>query len=65
MTKYKITIEYTSGKNKGRKVSYYKRRLDLILDIAKEAILDGNKVSIENFEIEEKKDFCSLILENL
>lgn len=64
MTKYKITIEHTSGKNKGCRVSYSKKNLELILEIAKKAILEGDKVNIENIEIAETKDFCELILEN-
>ena len=64
MTRYKITIERTSGKNKGCRVSYSKKNLELILEIAKEAISEGHKVSIETLEIAETKDFCELILEN-
>lgn len=64
MARYKITIEHTSGKNKGCRVSYSKKNLEFILDIAKKAILEGDKVSIETLEIAETKDFCELILEN-
>ena len=63
MTRYEITIQHTQGKNKGLSVSYAKKNLATILEIAKEAILKGDKVEIESYEIE-SKDFCGLILEN-
>lgn len=64
MTKYRVTITRMSDKNKGLQVSYAKKRLDLILEIAKEAVEQGDKVEIQSFEIE-SKDFCELVLESI
>ena len=53
MTRYKITITHTSGKNAGLKVSYSKKRLDAIMSIAQEAVGNGDKVELESFEVDE------------
>ena len=65
MKKYQITITHTSGKNAGLKVSYTKKRLDIILHMAEEAIKAGDVVEIKEIEIIENFDkvFCEAIMD--
>ena len=65
MKRYQITITHTSGKNAGLKVSYTKKRLDIILGMAEEAIKAGDIAEIKEIEIIENFDkvFCEAIME--
>jgi cytoskeletal protein CcmA (bactofilin family) len=65
MKRYEIKITHTSGKLKGKSVSYYKKNIDSALSIAKDAILEGDVVELHEYEIAENFDtfFCNAIMD--
>lgn len=62
MTKYRITVTYTSGKNAGRAVEYCKNKMESVLHIAEEYLKEGCKVTIEAITVN-GIDFTKLVTE--
>lgn len=62
MTKYKVTVIHTSGKNEGKDVSFVKKNLESALYIMKEYIEKGDKVTIESITVD-NVDFSQIVME--
>jgi hypothetical protein len=62
---YRIEILHQNGKMKDRVTTFTSKRIEKILNIAKDALSKGDLVKIEQFEIEQTKDFCDIVLETL
>lgn len=64
MTKYRVTVIHTSGKNEGKDVSFVKKSLDSALYIMREYVEKGDKVTIETVTVD-NVDFSQIVMETI